>query len=430
MKKGKHCVVPLVFSFACAFLVSLFATSYDGNAAPALERKMIRIGVAAALKKPFGVAALRGAEMATKEINDAGGVLGSKIQLFSGDTEAIAPKATEVIEKLYYSDKVDAVVGAYSSEEATAFQEESAKLKINILFQGTTRLLDEKYNGNPEKYKFGWNYTPNDLAFIKYVKDYQLNLFVSALKKGLGLDKVNLAVITDQSLATEKIHIEWQNAVNAHPDCKLVYTGKVSRDAVDFTGEVTEMRNKKVQLILWYLGYSAGYPFVKQIYNIKLPVMTFGSNFLSWSISDYFKAVGTDAAAYSSTFCFNAHPTTPHTIKLLKKYEQAYGGTPHLSTGLAYNGVKAYCKAVEVARSLDQEKVQKVLEKQKLPESESWNCKAFWFDKHRVHVSPTDGLIMYTFQITPTGTTNIAHPTEYKTGDILISPLMAEAWKK
>jgi ABC-type branched-subunit amino acid transport system substrate-binding protein len=47
-------------------------------AAQKLERNVIKIGVAGALKRPYGIASLRGAEMAAKEINDAGGVLGLK----------------------------------------------------------------------------------------------------------------------------------------------------------------------------------------------------------------------------------------------------------------------------------------------------------------------------------------------------------------
>ena len=44
---------------------------------------------------------------------------GAKIQLFSADSEATARKATEVIEKLYYTNKVDAVVGGYSRRAET-----------------------------------------------------------------------------------------------------------------------------------------------------------------------------------------------------------------------------------------------------------------------------------------------------------------------
>lgn len=135
VKRGMYLLgvgILLAFSFLA---MSLFEST-----AWALERNVIKIGVGGALKRPFGIASVRGAEMAAKEINDAGGVLGAKIQLVTADTEATAPKATEAIEKMFYTDKVDTIVGAYSSEEATAFQEQAAKLKVNILFHGTTSI--------------------------------------------------------------------------------------------------------------------------------------------------------------------------------------------------------------------------------------------------------------------------------------------------
>lgn len=399
--------------------------------AAGLERNVIKIGVAAALKRPYGIASLRGAEMAAKEINEAGGVMGAKIQLFSSDTEATAPKATEAIEKLYYADKVDTVVGAYSSEEATAFQEQAAKLRINILFHGTTSILDKKYKENPEKYKYYWNYIAADFHYVDYVRDYQLNYLVDILKKQLRLDKVNVAVVTDVALWTEIMHGGFQEAVRAHRDCNLVYNGKIARDAVDFTAELTELRSKNAQLILVAMGYAAGYTYVKQAYDVKLPAIMAGMNVLSWSVSDFIKAVGKDAAAYNANLCYNTLPTTPNTTRLIKEYERVYGGAPHMDVGATYNGVKAYAKAVEIAKSLDHEKVRMALGKVRLPEIQSWNCKEFWFDdSHRIHVSSANGLIFYTYQFNPEGGVNIVAPPEYKTGDVFIPPWMPQAWKK
>lgn len=420
-------VASLFFSFS--FL--LVTVGLPEASAQKLERNVIKIGVAGALKRPYGIASLRGAEMAAKEINDAGGLLGAKIQLFSADSEATAPKATEAIEKLSYTDKVDTIVGAYSSEEATAFQEQSAKLKMNIIFHGTTSIMDEKFKADPEKYKYYWNYTGSEYHVIEHVRDNQLNLFVSTLKKQLGLDKVNVAVVTDVALWTEKIHGGYLEEVKAHPDCRLVYSGKIARDAVDFTAELTEIRSKKVHLILFAIGYSAGYPFIKQAYDVKLPAMTGGLNTLSLSIPDFIKAVGLEAAAYNTTMSLFSMPTTPQTAELLKRYDRAYGGMPHMDVGATYNGVKAYAKAVENARSLDQDKVQKALAKVRLPENQSWSCKEFWFtDTHRLRVSQKDGMILSTYQFTPTGAVNIVEPAYCKTGDLVIPPWMIKAWKK
>jgi len=429
-RKKSQKLISVLLAFT--FLLFVFTIGSAEAFAQTLERKVIKIGVAAALKKPYGVASLRGAEMAAKEINDAGGVFGAKIQLVSADTEATAPKATEAIEKLYYSDKVDTIVGAYSSEEATAFQEQSAKLKLNIIFHGTTGILDKKYDADPVKYKYYWTYIPSAFQYAKNVMDEQFPLLVDGLKKGLGLAKINVAVFTDAALWTEEMHGIYIDGVKKHPYCNLVYTGKVSRDAVDFTAELTEMRKKDVQLVLLACGYAAGISLQKQAYDVKFPALIAGMNALAWGVSDFIKAVGVDAAAYLTTAGFSgAMPTTPNTVRLLKEYERIYGGSPHFDVGLAYNGVKAYAKAVEMARSLNQDKVAQALGKVRLTENEAWGAKAFWFeDNHRLRVSQTDGLIFYTFQFKPTGGTNMLLPTEYKTGDLLIPPWMVKAWEK
>lgn len=413
------------------FLLILGVVLINLTWAQTLERNVIKIGVAAALKKPYGVASLRGAEMAAKEINDAGGILGAKIKLISADTEGTAPKATEAIEKLFYSDKVDVIVGAYTSEEATAFQEMSAKLKLNIIFHGTTHILDKKYMADPEKYKYYWNYEPSDIHFAENVINEQLPLIVDSLKQALNVPRINVAVFTDVALWTETMHGIYIDGVKNHPSCNLVYTGKLARDAVDFTAELTEMRKKGVQLVLLACGYSAGYSLQKQAYDIKFPGLLGGLNVLAWSASDFIKAVGKDAAAYLVTSGFGTQPTTPNTIRLLKEYERTYGGSPHLDVAVTYNGVKHYAKAVEMAKSLNQDKVSQALKKVRLSEKEAWGAKAFWYeDNHRLRVSNKDGLIFYTYQYNTAGGINMLHPLEYKTSDLLVPPWMIKTWKK
>jgi len=412
-------------------IVLVGAAATIGAAAPTLDKPAVKIGVAAALKMPFGQASVRGAEMAVKEINDAGGVLGAKLELVTADTEATAPKATEAIEKLVYRDKVDAIVGAYSSEEATAFQQQSAKLKLIMVFHGTTHILDDNYRASPEKYKYYWNYMLSDVHYATYVKDFQLGFLVEALKKQLGLSKVNVAVLTDAALWTELMHPRFQEAVKARSDATLVHVGRISRDAVDFTAELTEMRNKNVQLVLCACGYSAGYTLIKQAYDVRLPALFAGMITLSWSTSDFIKAVGVEAAAYTVSMSFGTMPTTPHTAKLIQQYAQVYGGSPHADVGPTYDGVKVYAQAVKMAGSLDKDKVADALKKVRLPESEAWGAKEFRFDEaHRVWVAQKDGMIIYSYQYKPDGKVVLLAPAEYKTGDLALPAYMLEAWKK
>lgn len=422
LNKKKRFLFTLIF-----LLISFFISSPESL----LGKELIKIGVAVALKAPYGEGSLHGAMMAADEINAKGGILGSMIELVSADTEGTAPQATVAIEKLYYGDKVNAIVGAYTSEESSAFQSESAKLKIPFIFHGTTYILDKNYIADPEKYKYYWNYIPSEIDWAETITKVQLPLIVDTLKKELKLDKINIAVITDVALWTELLHGLCVDAVNARPDTKLVYTAKVARDSIDFTAELSVVREKGVQFIIAGLGYPAGYTLVRQLYGLKVPAFISGQIGLAWSPDSFIKAVGVEAAAYTVTDAATTPlPITPNTGKLIEKYVARFKKMPIFGVGTTYNGVKAYAKAVEMARSFEPDKVVEKLKIVNLPESETWGCGKFVFTKnHRVLVSP-EGLIPFHYQFTPKGETIIVAPEKWKTHKILVPPKVIEAWKK
>jgi ABC-type branched-subunit amino acid transport system substrate-binding protein len=84
----------------------------------------VKIGVTVALSPPGSVAQgtqVRDAiEVATKMVNDAGGVLGRPIELVIEDDQGIPEKARAATEKLITRDKVIAVVGGHLSSAVLA----------------------------------------------------------------------------------------------------------------------------------------------------------------------------------------------------------------------------------------------------------------------------------------------------------------------
>jgi ABC-type branched-subunit amino acid transport system substrate-binding protein len=239
-------------------------------------------------------------------------------------------------------------------------------------------------------------------------------------------------VLTDAALWTEVMHPGFQKAVKERPDTNLVYVGKISRDAVDFSNELTEIRSKKVQLMLCATGYSGAYSLIKQASELKVPALFAGMITLSWSTSNFIKAVGVDAAAYTASLGVATMPTTPHTVKMLQEYAHRYGGgAPDMDVGPTYNGLKAYAKAVKMAGSLDKDKIAAALKEIRLPENEVWGAKEFWFDKnHRAVVSPKDGMIVYSYQYKPGGKVQLFDPAQYKSADIALPPYMLGTWKR
>ncbi|MDO8533317.1 MAG: ABC transporter substrate-binding protein [Xanthobacteraceae bacterium] len=90
----------------------------------ALAADPIKVGVTIAQSPPGSVSqgtqVKDGVEVAAKIINDAGGVLGRKIELVFEDTQGIPEKTRAAVEKLITSDKVVAIVGEHQSSGALA----------------------------------------------------------------------------------------------------------------------------------------------------------------------------------------------------------------------------------------------------------------------------------------------------------------------
>lgn len=63
----------------------------------------------------YGEPSLKSAELAVKEINEAGGVLGEEVELASGDTQTIPQPGVAAAQKLVNLEGVHAIVGALSS---------------------------------------------------------------------------------------------------------------------------------------------------------------------------------------------------------------------------------------------------------------------------------------------------------------------------
>jgi len=108
-----------------------------GFAHPGLTADVIKIGVVAPLSPPGGVetgqAIVDGAKIAAEEINQAGGLMGKKVELVIGDTAGLPEKGTAVMERLITRDKVIAVGGEGHSSVAMAEIEVAHRYGIPLI---------------------------------------------------------------------------------------------------------------------------------------------------------------------------------------------------------------------------------------------------------------------------------------------------------
>jgi branched-chain amino acid transport system substrate-binding protein len=116
----------------------------------------IKIGSPMALSGPgalYGQPITRGAELAVKEINDAGGLLGRKLMFLPRDSKANADESVRVARELILKDNVDFIVGSFTSAESPAVST-IAKENKTLMVAPTAKTVQLTSKANLHPYIF------------------------------------------------------------------------------------------------------------------------------------------------------------------------------------------------------------------------------------------------------------------------------------
>jgi len=214
---------------AAAAVISLAATA---------ARADIVVGVAGPMTGPnaaFGEQLKRGADMAVKNINDAGGVLGQKLKIIYGDDASDPRQGVTVANKLA-TDKAVAVFGHFNSSvsipASDVYNEEGV---LQITPASTNPLFTEK--GYTTVFRTcGRDDQQGDVAGAYLAKEY----------KGK-----KIAIIHDQTTYGKGLADATKKAANAAGLQEAIYEG-ISVGTRDFSALVSKLKQAGVSAI--YFG--------------------------------------------------------------------------------------------------------------------------------------------------------------------------------
>lgn len=118
-------------------ILSLVALAPGLSGVARADEAPIKLGIVAPMSGPnarYGAFSMHGAELAVKEINDAGGVNGHKIELYNADSQGTPVEGVSATRRLIDQDEVDFVIGDVSSSVTLAMQpvaEDAGVLLLN-----------------------------------------------------------------------------------------------------------------------------------------------------------------------------------------------------------------------------------------------------------------------------------------------------------
>ena len=125
---------------SAALIAAIVAVGLSLNRSPGAEAQPpIRIGASVSQTGTYaalGQKLLRGYQLCVKHTNDAGGVLGRRLELLVEDDRSEPAAAVRTYEKLITQDKVDAVLGPYSSPITEAVADVSEKHRRPLVASG------------------------------------------------------------------------------------------------------------------------------------------------------------------------------------------------------------------------------------------------------------------------------------------------------
>src|SRR5438105_3733632 len=109
----------------------------------------------------YGAFAGKGASLAAKEINAAGGLLGKKIELVTGDSQCVPAEGVAATQRLITFDKAPIIIGDVCSSVTLAMQPLAEEAKV-LLVNAASSNPDITYKAGVGGYKWTFRDYPTD----------------------------------------------------------------------------------------------------------------------------------------------------------------------------------------------------------------------------------------------------------------------------
>ena len=347
MKKGMVAVG--VVGLGLLFLFAAIAPAQTGP---------IKVGVNSAWEFPGGQGVKRGGEMAIKAINDAGGLLGRKVEGIFYDNKADPNEAKSATERLLYKDKVDVILGFWRSDLVIVAQPLVMEAKKILLIGGASTPV-----ATLERIKK--DYKTNKYTFTTTVNSYLTMLsmeqgLVEAVKMGYG----KIALLVEKAAWCDPLYDEWMKKYGS----KVVYSTRFSTTATDFSVEFSQVKAKGADILAFVTTGKGGTPSVKQWYDMKIPALYCGYNVDSQDPNFPQVTEGKNDGVVTSTVGGVAGwPITSKSQKFYEDYKKAYGAYPIAYTnGVSYDALMVWAHAVKLAGTVESEAVVKSMERKDL----------------------------------------------------------------
>lgn len=290
----------------------------------------------------FGIKTLAGMKMAAEDINNAGGILGKKIEIVEEDHGSKTTEGANVVQKLITRDKVVAIVGDPTTGITKLGAPIAESNKVVLLSAGAVGkdvVNDEKGNLREYVYRNTLLDQVAAPAVVKYLAEEQ------------GWKKVALvtSLNNDYSVGLSKI---FKDALQAE-GIEIVIEESIQDGDQNFSAQVTSMKTKNPDGLVFTGYYTEAGLLMKEIKKKGMDIHMVGGD---GSLGAGLWEMGADAVNGSMVYCgFEADPESAQgkTKEFIERYTAANNEMPNMFVAQGYDAVMMLADAMTAADSAD-----------------------------------------------------------------------------
>ena len=322
------------------------------------EAPTIRVGVVAELTGDIpavGASCKNAAEMAVKEVNDAGGLeVGGnkyKVDLFIEDNAGKADQSASAAQKLITQNNVVAIIGPNASRYAIPASEIAESSKVVLITPWSTNpktTLDAR-TGAPKKYVFR----------SCFIDPFQGRVVAKFALDNLKAKKA--AVLYDVASEYNKGIAEFFKKTFEEIGGQVVAFETYTTGDKDFSAQLTKIKETNPDVIFLPNYYSEVPLQIQQAHRLGIKTPFLGSD--SWGSADLLKLGGQDLEGYYFSTHYAADAATPIATKFIAAYKAKYSSTPDDVAALTYDAFGLLWTALKNAGKVDRQAVRDALAK-------------------------------------------------------------------
>ena len=317
-----------------------------GGVVPATAQGPIRIGASLSLTGTYaklGKNQHEGYQLCEKELNAKGGLLGRKVQFVVYDDQSMPATAVRLYEKLITEDKVDAIMGPYSSpvtEAAVNVTEKYKKVMVAPL-AATTSIFKKG-----RKYVF---------MVISPAEVYLEGLIDMAAKRGLKtIAVVNEDTLFSKAAASGAVELAKKKGL------QVVYTEAYPKGSKDFSALLTKLKAANADVLAAATYFDDAVALTRQMKELNVNPKMYGVT-VGGDLPEFYDTLKQNAEyVYGAT---QWEPTLPYpgNQEWYETYKKEFGHEPSYHSAAGYAGCIIYAEAAKRANNLDADRVREQL---------------------------------------------------------------------